>query len=142
MKAKAPLVAQWYLVRPLGADGQPLGMELQGSVTKDDPSGRLLYTVDAGDVERPVFAPLVTNATTEPLTITVNAGTVNAVPCRCSVSPGTTRGHIGYYPLFLNSSVEATGPAGTTARFRDLGAKVDRTDGAVGLRFEPKDFPP
>ena len=137
-----PLVAQWFLVRPAGPDGQPLGMELQGSVTRPDPKGRLLYTVDAADTETPAFAPLITNATPAPLALVVNAGTVNAQPCRCSVPPGATRAHIGYYPLYLNSAVEATGPVGQPARFRDLGKAVDRTDGTVGLRFEAKDFPP
>ncbi len=142
VNARAPLVAQWFLVRPVGAEGQPLGIELQGSVSRDEPRGRLRYTIDAGDIERPVFAPLVTNTTTQALSLTINAGTVNAQPCGCRVEPGTIRGHVGYYPLYLNSAVEASSPAGVTARFRDLGNKVDRTDGTVGLRFEPKDFPP
>ncbi len=137
-----PLVAQWYLVRPAGPDGQPLGMELQGSVTRPEPKGRLLYTVDAADTETPAFAPLITNATPVALTLVVNAGTVNAQPCRCSVPSGAIRAHIGYYPLYLNSAVEASGPPGQPARFRDLGKSVDRTDGTVGLRFEAKDFLP
>lgn len=141
VKAGSPLVAQWFLVRPVGTAGQPLGTELQGSVTRGSPKGRLLYTVDAADTERPMFAPLVTNTTTEPLQLTINAGTVNAQPCGCTVPSGAVRAHIGYYPLYLNSSVEASAPSGRTARFRDLGANVDRTSGTIGLRFEPKDFP-
>ena len=142
VKAGSPLVAQWFLVRPPGTTGQPLGTELQGSVTRASPKGRLLYTVDAADTERPMFAPLVTNTTTEPLELTINAGTVNAQPCGCTVPSGAVRAHIGYDPLYRNSSVEARAPSGRTARFRDLGANVDRANGTVGLRFEPKDFPP
>lgn len=141
VKAGRPLVAQWYLVRPTGAAGQPLGMELQGSVSRPDPTGRLLYAVDAGDTEKPVFAPLVTNSSSQPLTLMVNAGTVNAQGCNCTIPPGANRAHVGYYPLYLNSAVEASSPSGQTARFRDLGPEVDRSSGAVGLRFEAKDFP-
>ena len=140
VKAKGPMVAQWYLVRPIGPGGKPLGIELQGSMTDAAPSGELLRAVDAGSTALPVFAPLISNSTAGPLLITVNAGTVNAQRCECSVIPGTTRARIGYYPLFLNSAVEATAANGTTATFKNLGGEVDRATGAVGLRFEQKDF--
>ena len=141
VKTKGPLVAQWYLSRPAGPGGQPLGVELQGSLSAAEPKGTLTFEVDASSGEKPVFAPLVTNTTDQPLAITVNAGTVNAQACDCRVNPGTTRAKIGYYPLYLNSSVQATTTGGGTATFRDLGSQVDRTSGTVGLKFEPKDFP-
>ena len=40
VKRRGPLVAQWYLVRPLGPGGQPLGMELQGSLAAEKPRGK------------------------------------------------------------------------------------------------------
>jgi serine/threonine protein kinase len=141
VKAKGPLVAQWYLVRPAGPGGQPLGVELQGSISEPDPKGTITVEVGASGADRPVFAPLITNATDQPLAITINAGTVNAVSCDCRVNPGSSRARIGYYPLFLNSTVQASVPAGGVATFRDLGPQVDRTTGTVGLRFEAKDFP-
>ena len=141
VRAKGPLVAQWYISRPAGPGGQPLGVELQGSISAPDPKGTMTFEVDASSGEKPVFAPLVTNTTDQPLAITVNAGTVNALVCDCRVNPGVTRAKIGYYPLYLNSSVQASTPSGGIATFRDLGAQVDRTSGTVGLRFEPKDFP-
>jgi serine/threonine protein kinase len=141
LRARGPLVAQWYLVRPTGPGGQPLGVELQGSISEPHPEGTITVEVGASSADRPVFAPLITNATDQLLAITVNAGTVNPVSCECRVNPGATRARIGYYPLFLNSTVQATVPEGGVATFRDLGPQVDRTTGTVGLRFEAKDFP-
>jgi hypothetical protein len=141
VKGKGPLVAQWYLVRPTGPGGQPLGIELQGRISEPDPKGTITVEVGASSADTPVFAPLVTNATDQLLGIIVNAGTVNAAPCDCRVNPGSTRARIGYYPLFLNSTVQATTSGGGVATFRDLGPQVDRTTGTVGLRFEAKDFP-
>jgi len=141
LEGHEPAVAQWYLVRPTGPAGQPLGVELQGSLRALEAGGRMVRRVDAASGDRPVFAPLVTNGTTEPLAITVNAGTINAQACDCRVNPGVTRAKIGYYPLFLNSSVEARLSGGAVATFRDLASHVDRTSGSVGLRFESRDFP-
>jgi serine/threonine protein kinase len=140
VKRSGPLVAQWYLVRPLGPGNIPLGVELQGSISEPSPRGQMLHTIDAGSTEQPVFAPLVTNTTGDPLSITVNAGLVNAQPCNCRVNPGAFRARIGYYPLFKNSTVQATDPRNVSATFRDLGPQVDRVNGTVGLKFEAKDF--
>ena len=135
-----PLVAHWYLVRPTDPAGTPLGVEVQGSITVQEPSGRLLNTIDANSPDHAVFAPLISNMTTGPISLTVNAGLVNAQPCNCRVNPGSNRARIGYYPLFKNSSVQASDGIGRTATFRDLGTSVDKERASVGLRFEEKDF--
>ena len=57
------VVAQWELVRPLSADGQPMGEEMRGSsvlqraVGHDARRGRASRTADGA-----YFAPLITNA--------------------------------------------------------------------------------
>jgi serine/threonine protein kinase len=135
-----PVVAHWYLVRPTDPAGAPLGVEVQGTITVDAPSGRMLNTIDANSSEQAVFAPLITNMTGGPISLTMNAGLVNAQPCNCRVNAGSNRARIGYYPLFRNSSVEARDGLGRVAVFRDLGPSVDRDKAAVGLRFEEKDF--
>ena len=140
VKRGGPLVAHWYVVRPTGPGNVPLGVEVQGSITEQSPGGRMQHVVDAGSSDSAVFAPLITNATNEPLGVIVNAGLVNAMPCNCRVNPGAVRARIGYYPLFKNSTVQASSPVGTVATFRDLGESVDRVAGTVGLRFEGKDF--
>jgi hypothetical protein len=137
---KGPLVAQWFLVRPTGPGGVPMGLEMGGSLKDQAPSGEVRRMVDAGSGAEAVFTPLITNATDGPLSILINPGTVKAMPCNCEVKAGATRARIGYYPLFLNSAVQATNAAGQTATFKNLGEAVDPPTGTVGLRFEAKDF--
>ncbi len=136
---QGPLVVQWYLVRPEGPSG-PLGVEVQGSITIDQPKGRMPRTLSARNASTPVFAPLITNTAGGLLEVTVNPGTTSAMKCACQVKPGATRAHIGYYPLFRNSGVTATLGA-AEATFRDLGDKVSPADGTVGLKFAAENFP-
>jgi hypothetical protein len=140
LESGKPLVAHWYLVRPADPAGVPLGVEVQGTIAVQDPTGRILNTIDANSPDLAVFAPLITNSTAGTISLVINAGLVNAQPCNCRVSPGANRARIGYYPLFKNSSVQATDASGRTAAFRDLGESVDKERAAVGLRFEEKDF--
>jgi len=134
------LVVQWFLVRPQSPEGRPLGSDLQGTVVVDRPSGKVQRAIDSRSAGAAFFAPLITNAADRPIGILVNAGLQGAADCGCRVPPGTTRAHIGYYPLFLNSAVRASTTEGQSATFKDLGPQVDRVTGSVGLRFETKDF--
>jgi serine/threonine protein kinase len=135
------LVVEWELVRPLGQDGQPLGEAMKGATVVRRPRGTVIWRAGAREGESAYFAPLITNAGTEPLRITVNAELRGAVYCGCVIAPGGIRVFIGYYRLFQNSTVRAGGMTTTgQAIFRDLGPEVTRRDGAVGLRFEDRDL--
>lgn len=133
------LVAEWALVRPLSADGRPMGEPIAGAVVLRGPRGTLADSADTVDGDADYFAPLVTNATSGPLRVTVNAGLQSALDCGCAVRPGARRVFIGYYRLYRNSTVRARGAAGE-ATFRDLGPEVKTRDGTVGLRFEDRDL--
>jgi hypothetical protein len=134
-------VAEWELVRPLSADGKPMGEEIRGAVV---PRGRGTVADSAwvrqGDAD--YFAPLVTNASGDLLRVTVNAGLEGARDCECAVRPGANRVFLGYYRLYGNSTVQVRSPSGGKATFRDLGPQVKSRDGTVGLRFEDKDLRP
>jgi hypothetical protein len=134
-------VAEWELVRPLSADGKPMGEEIRGAIV---PRGRGTVADSAwvrqGDAD--YFAPLVTNASSDLLRVTVNAGLAGARDCECAVRPGANRVFIGYYRLYGNSTVRVRSPAGSEATFPDLGPQVKSRDGTVGLRFEDKDLRP
>ena len=134
------LVAEWELVRPLSADGAPMGEAVKGAVVLREPHGVMpaAATSRAGDGD--YFAPLITNATSQALRVTVNAGLRGAVDCGCAVRAGARRVFIGYYRLFWNSTVRVTGAGGVTAAFLDLGPQVTAVDGTVGLRFQDRDL--
>jgi hypothetical protein len=135
------VVAEWEMVRPLSADNKPMGEEVRGSVVLGGAGGPTSGVAGPGRGENAVFAPLITNGSSEVLRVTVNAGLQGAVDCGCAVRPGATRVFVGYYRLYQNSTVLARGKTGEAA-FRDLGPQVTSGDGTVGLRFEDKDLKP
>ena len=136
----ATMVAQWELVRPMSADGQPMGAELRGSAVLRGPSGTMRVAATSRTADNAFFAPLITNASAEALRVVVNAGLQGAIDCGCAVRPGARRVFIGYYPLYRNSTVRVRAAGEATAEFRDLGPQVTSANGTVGLRFEDKDL--
>jgi hypothetical protein len=133
-------VAQWELVRPFSADGQPMGAEVRGSAVLRGPSGTMTVAATSRTADNAYFAPLITNASAQPLRVVVNAGLQGATDCGCAVRPGGRRVFIGYYPLYRNSTVRVRAPGAATAEFRDLGPQVTNGNGTVGLRFEDQDL--
>jgi hypothetical protein len=134
------IVAQWELVRPLSADGKPMGSEVRGSIVARDPSGTIRRSARARGTDADYFAPLITNASEDLLRVRVNAGLEGSLDCGCAVRPGAKQVFIGYYPLYQNSTVRASGRDGRSATFKDLGTSVVTPDGALGLRFQADDF--
>jgi tRNA A-37 threonylcarbamoyl transferase component Bud32 len=128
------LRVSWQLDRQTGAS-------FGDTVTIARPSGRIRVAATASPKGGNYFAPLITNETGKPLTVTVNAGLAGALPCACTVPPGAVRMEIGYYPLFANSTVRAEEVGATrTATFKDLGPQVDAVSGRVGLLFRAADL--
>ena len=134
-----PASVAWELVRPASAAGA-MGVEMSGTVPLGRRRGTVRGTARARGDTTAFFAPLITNATDQPLRVTVNFGLRGARPCGCVVPPGATRFHIGYYPLFGNSTVRVEDPRGRWAMFADLGPRIDADPGTVGLRFEERDL--
>ncbi len=134
------LVAEWELVRPLSADSSPMGEPMRGSTVTRSPRGAVHAEADPRPGEVDYFAPLITNATSQPLRVLVNSGLEGAMDCGCAVRPGGTRVFIGYYRLYGNSAVQVRGSSGATAAFSELGPRVTALDATLGLRFEDKDL--
>ena len=128
-----PLELTWRLE-------QRLGVAFADSVAVAQPQGRIFVAATARPKGRAYFAPLITNETGRPLTITVNAGLAGAQRCSCTIPPGAVRMAIGYYPLFTNSTVRAADPRGRSATFQNLGPQVDAAQGTVGLLFRAADL--
>ena len=136
IKIPTPGTVTWRVIRPR-AGSRELGLPLGQMVTMQ--RGTIRATTRPGT--QAYFEPLITNETGRPITITINAGLAGAVSCNCTVPAGAVRMPIGYYQLFQNSTVRAEDPGtGAMATFRDLGQKVDRTQGTVGLRFRAEDL--
>jgi hypothetical protein len=133
-------VANWSVLPPLSEDGDTLGVVLGAQIIQTDPRGRMRHRAEAWPADSAYFAPLITNDTDQPLSVIVNAGLAGAHECECLLQPGVTRHHIGYYPLFQNSTVRVRAPDGRIATFENLGPEVNRQSGVVGLRFETRDL--
>ncbi len=128
------LQLSWRLDRQTGA-------VFGDTVTFDRPGAGMRVRATASPKGGNYFAPLITNETGKPLTITINAGLAGAMSCSCTVPPGAVRMEIGYYALFANSTVRAEEVGGSrTATFKDLGPQVDATTGRVGLLFRAADL--
>src|SRR5260221_3581072 len=112
-----------------------LGVSLGDTITVGRPRGTVRLAATARLTHGAYFAPVITNETGLPLTITVNAGLAGSMRCGCTIPPGAVRMAIGYYPLFENSTVRAEGNAGHSATFKGLGRPVEALRGVVGLRF-------
>ncbi|MBI2535640.1 MAG: serine/threonine protein kinase [Gemmatimonadetes bacterium] len=140
LRRRMAAVAEWRMLRPTSPRGEAMGVEVRGSLALDHPRGRVRRAAEARGTAGAFFAPLITNNTGQPISITVNAGLAGALSCHCTVLPGTSRARIGYYLLYQNSTVRAEDPQGRTATFTDLGPQVDRGTGMVSLRFGPTDL--
>ncbi len=116
-----------------------LGVSLGDTIRLANPRGTVRVSASARPTHGAYFAPLITNETGKPLSITVNAGLAGSMRCVCTVPPGAERMAIGYYPLFENSTVRAEAD-GRSATFTDLGPRVDATRGIVGLLFRAQDL--
>ena len=129
-----PLDLSWQLV-------SRLGVSLGDTIRVAQPRGTMRVVASARPTHGAYFAPLITNETSRPLAITVNAGLAGSMRCGCTVPAGAVRMAIGYYPLFENSTVRAeTDAGGRAAMFKNLGPQVEAVRGTVGLLFREDDL--
>ncbi len=130
----------WSVAARAAPDGSPMGEAPGGELQLTARRGTVDEAIGLGQARVPMFEPLITNQGSVPLHLVVNAGLGTARPCHCQVEPGAVRVPIGFYPLYQNTTVEASDPSGRHATFHDLGPQVDRRLWKVGLEFTDQDF--
>ena len=116
-----------------------LGVSLGDTIAVPRPRGTVRVAATASPKHGAYFAPLITNETSQSLSITVNAGLAGSTRCGCTIPPGAVRMMIGYYPLYQNSRVRAEAN-GRSATFENLGSQANATTGVVGLLFRSGDL--
>jgi hypothetical protein len=131
LRAGQQLEAHWAMVRP-DAQGQMLGKELEGSILADTARGELRRVVDAGTAGGGWFTPIVVNATSRALRVSVMSDGDSA-DCHCHIAPGDSL-RLGYYPLDTASAVRVTDKAGRSVRVQSLTLLADRGTGAASIR--------
>jgi serine/threonine protein kinase len=93
----------WRLLRPLGGNGQPLGVAFTGVLSGGAESqGNRFFNIVGRTRGRSMFAPVISNPTNRALTVLVNADIPEAARCNCVIPPRSTDVQIGYYPLRSN----------------------------------------
>ncbi|MEO8449765.1 MAG: serine/threonine-protein kinase [Gemmatimonadota bacterium] len=130
----------WTVIAPRGPDGRTMGDSVTGELQLQAGRGTAERAIRLDGARVPMFQPLITNNSSQPLTVSVNAGTTFARDCACVVSPGSVRQSIGYYALYRNTAVQVTDPAGRKATFRDLGPEASKRGGPLGLSFTDRDL--
>jgi len=133
-----PASVLWTLVRPSDSAGAVLGGEMSGAFTVERPRGRIRRHATPTSGEQAYFAPLVTNDTDRPITITVNPGTGAAAECGCWIEPGAARAVVGYFPLYRDSRVQVRDRLGAMAVFSGVADQVNPASGAVGVPVGPE----
>ena len=116
-----------------------LGVAFGDTISIAQPRGTAHLAATARPTHGAYFAPLITNETGQPLSITVNSGLGGSRSGGCTIPPSAVRMAIGYSPLFENSTVRAEAD-GRAATFQNLGPQVDATRGTVGLLFRAGDL--
>jgi hypothetical protein len=133
VRAGQPLEAHWAMVRPAGDDGRGLGDALEGTIAQDKVRGDLRRTIApwADGISR--LSPLVVNATTRPIRVSVVVKG-QAIACGCSIRPGDSL-HLGYYTLDRTTAVSAYDDSrDASARFLPGLVSIDSATGAATFR--------
>jgi len=130
--------AEWRLVRPVGESGRVLGEELGGRRSETRPARRMRWSIDAGDIGDPHFAPIVSNRSAGPVRVAV-VGPDGRAHCECVVPAGARDAHLGYYPLGKGTAVVVRDSGGREMRL-DAARAAGARDGTLALEVSDASF--
>ena len=124
-KPTGAISVNWSLNRPT-LSGRALGDEMGGSFSVS--ASQASFSADVTNIvgDAWYFAPRITNNTSTPLLMEVNAGLLSENRCNCVVSANAVNVAFGYYRFFSNSNVRAyradTGYSGEFVFWEDIEA--------------------
>jgi serine/threonine protein kinase len=126
----------WQLLRPLGPSGQPLGEEFSGVLSGGvESEGNRISNIVGRTRGRAMFAPVITNPTSQALTVVVNADIPEAARCNCLIPPRSTNVHIGYYQLRSNPTFRfyttSSRYGGSYTEVVEMAGRVDAASGEL-----------
>ncbi len=93
---------------------------------------------------QPVFAPLISNRSTDAVRVVVNAGLrdqdgmIAESECLCRILPSAEDEFIGYYRAYANSAVSLISSDGRSVTFSDVAGESSPRSGAIQLRLSPR----
>ncbi|MEP7326519.1 MAG: serine/threonine-protein kinase [Gemmatimonadota bacterium] len=144
MPVDGTVLASWSLVRPWVNDSlKTLGADYRGNIRVEGMTlleklrRRVAVDIDSWTGEDRYFSPLISNATSEPVQVTVNPR--GSTPgCECWIRPGQ-RIPIGYYLLSDDAEIKVS-RGSRFALYRHLDGVVDPISGAVEILVDSTSF--
>ncbi len=130
----------WRLIRPVQSNGQPLGGEFNSGFAAGTASeGNRTLSIVGRARNRAMFAPVISNPTSQSLSVLINADLPEATRCECVIPPQSQNVRIGYYQLLGNPTLRFY-PAdsnyrGLVIEIIEMAEAVDASSGELGVEI-------
>jgi hypothetical protein len=130
----------WRLIRPVRSNGQPLGGEFNSGFAAGTASeGNRTLSIVGRARNRAMFAPVISNPTSQSLSVLINADLPEATRCECVIPPQSQNVRIGYYQLLGNPTLRFY-PAnsdyrGLVVEIIEMAEAVDASSGELGVEI-------
>ncbi len=141
------LLLSWKMEPPVNETRSPMGEELVGNIRVSAPTlnevirREVRREVDAYGTDVRYFAPVITNSSTVPIRVSINAQS-GQEGCYCLVPPTAVRKPLGYYVYQDRNRIRVNETRGSMRSkvFEDVSPQIDPRTGMLDLTIMPQDF--